>query len=284
MPCDKPMETLITAASFNQYEPAGPLHLPEHTLAILLPSKDRLSVRFAGSENSIGPGLAALVSAAQEVFFAAFPEQGWLILFTADVWQRFLRTHPEYGLLPLFDPAQLQVIPVPGSCHTIASLLADTTAGARSPANHSPVNWHLLSAMLLQLCESYRLAKRLPVQRQPHPALRQLLALIDQHFRQERRAAFYAERLGMNRRPLNQLCQRFHGRSTSQLIGGRILAEAERLLSETDLQIKQIAYELGFATPEGFTHFFKKHSGLQPLAYRQQTLARMRVVKNRSNL
>ena len=48
------------------------------------------------------------------------------------------------------------------------------------------------------------------------------------------------------------------------------LNRAATLLQTTDLLIKQIAYECGFATPSHFVRSFKKEFGYTPAKYRRQ--------------
>jgi len=70
---------------------------------------------------------------------------------------------------------------------------------------------------------------------------------------------------------LNQIVKRKSGMSLMQLGKTYRLAEAKRLLSETDLSISQIAVELGLVSRSHFYHFFEKETGMLPLAYRKQT-------------
>jgi AraC family transcriptional activator of pobA len=49
----------------------------------------------------------------------------------------------------------------------------------------------------------------------------------------------------------------------------RLLMEAQRLLIYTSASAVQIAAELGFQDPAYFSRFFKRHTGLTPLAFRQ---------------
>ena len=44
---------------------------------------------------------------------------------------------------------------------------------------------------------------------------------------------------------------------------------AARMLRDPDMTIQQIAEELSFADQSSFGKFFKKHTGMSPLKYRQ---------------
>jgi AraC family transcriptional regulator, transcriptional activator of pobA len=49
----------------------------------------------------------------------------------------------------------------------------------------------------------------------------------------------------------------------------QILLEAQSLLNQTDIAIKDIASRLGFADSSHFNHFFKRHTGGTPAGYRK---------------
>ena len=60
--------------------------------------------------------------------------------------------------------------------------------------------------------------------------------------------------------------------SFSQYINSCGIDEARHILSETDndIQIKALAYELGFATPETFSATFKRSIGMLPTKFRKE--------------
>ncbi|MEM0994741.1 MAG: helix-turn-helix domain-containing protein [Bacteroidota bacterium] len=49
-----------------------------------------------------------------------------------------------------------------------------------------------------------------------------------------------------------------------------MLIAAKRLLRFSELQNKEIAYELGFSAPANFSQFFKKCTGVSPSKFRAQ--------------
>jgi AraC-like DNA-binding protein len=58
------------------------------------------------------------------------------------------------------------------------------------------------------------------------------------------------------------------GKTTTDVISGRIAQEARLLLKQTDWNISEIAYSLGFEEVAHFSNFFKKQSGFSPLSFR----------------
>jgi len=59
------------------------------------------------------------------------------------------------------------------------------------------------------------------------------------------------------------------GKSVKSWITEKTIAEAQALLSKTDLSVKAIAYKLKFPEPTHFNKFFKKHCRITPNAYRK---------------
>ncbi|MDQ7961968.1 helix-turn-helix domain-containing protein [Flavobacterium lindanitolerans] len=56
--------------------------------------------------------------------------------------------------------------------------------------------------------------------------------------------------------------------SATQLIQQRISTESKRLLSNTNLSIKEIAFEFGFADHAYFSNFFKSQTRMSSSAFR----------------
>lgn len=93
-------------------------------------------------------------------------------------------------------------------------------------------------------------------------------ALIEAQFRRQPSVEQFAAQLGMSSAHLNTLCRRLADRSALQLLHERLLLEAKRQLTYTNMTISQIADSLGFSEPAYFTRFFKRNTGLSPRDFR----------------
>jgi len=102
--------------------------------------------------------------------------------------------------------------------------------------------------------------------------IRTLQRLIEKNFRQIRLPNEYAEKMNISPKHLNVLCKRTLNKTVSDLIHDRIILEAKRLLTFTDLRTKQIADDLGFNDKSYFLRFFKKRMGVTPDQFRQTNL------------
>ncbi len=83
-----------------------------------------------------------------------------------------------------------------------------------------------------------------------------------------RSAKEYADHLAIHVNHLNKVLKESTGRTTTDLISSRMVQEAKILLKQTDWQIAEIAYCLGFAEASHFSNFFKKHAAVSPIACR----------------
>ncbi len=78
----------------------------------------------------------------------------------------------------------------------------------------------------------------------------------------------FANALGIHINHLNKVLKETTGRSTTEIVNGRISEEAKILLKQTQWNVSEIAYVLGFDEVAHFSNLFKKHTTLSPLKYR----------------
>ncbi len=98
----------------------------------------------------------------------------------------------------------------------------------------------------------------------------QVLESVEENFARVHEVADYGIRLGISPRKLSEICQQFSGKNAKQLIDTRIVSEAKRLLQFTTGSIKEIASHLHFADQYQFSKFFKKHTNVSPLQFRNR--------------
>ena len=83
-----------------------------------------------------------------------------------------------------------------------------------------------------------------------------------------RKAKDYADQLAVHVNHLNKVLKENTGKTTTELIGNRILQEAKILLKQTDWSVSEIAYCLGFEEVAHFSNFFRKQTSFAPLQFR----------------
>jgi len=83
-----------------------------------------------------------------------------------------------------------------------------------------------------------------------------------------RSAKEFADRLAVHVNHLNKVLKEQVGKTTTELISSRIMQEASILLKQTNWNISEIAYSLGFEEVAHFSNFFSKHAAVSPVSFR----------------
>lgn len=78
----------------------------------------------------------------------------------------------------------------------------------------------------------------------------------------------YAHQLNIHVNHLNRAIKKTSGKTTSRIIAERIFQEAKILLRQSDWNISEIAFSLGFTEATHFSNFFKKYAALSPTEFR----------------
>jgi AraC-like DNA-binding protein len=102
--------------------------------------------------------------------------------------------------------------------------------------------------------------------------MRNFRQLIEKNYKEKKLTKEYAAMLYVTPNHLNALSKDVTGLSAGELIRDRILLEAKRLLINAQINISQIAAELGFIDNSYFTKFFKKYVGFTPEIFRKQII------------
>lgn len=93
---------------------------------------------------------------------------------------------------------------------------------------------------------------------------------INQHYLTRKTVESYAELLNISPDYLSETVKAATGKTAYSLIRDRVLLEAKKLLTYTDLSVAEIADYLGYAEPTHFGRFFRRAVGVSPLAWREQ--------------
>lgn len=97
------------------------------------------------------------------------------------------------------------------------------------------------------------------------------LLLLENHYKTEKKVDFYAEKLNLSSKRLNQILKQKIGQTINHILQERLLIEAKHLLFVGNESIKEIAFNLGFEDSSYFGRFFKKMTKLSPEEFRKET-------------
>lgn len=100
--------------------------------------------------------------------------------------------------------------------------------------------------------------------------------LLNQYFDEDRTEiegipsiSYFSERLNLSQNYLSDMLRTITGQSAQQHIHQKLMEDAKELLANSELNVTEIAYHLGFEHPQSFHKLFKKRTQLSPLAYRE---------------
>jgi len=93
---------------------------------------------------------------------------------------------------------------------------------------------------------------------------------VEFHLRMGLSIAQYAKALSVTPARLRAACLEVTGKPPARVLEDRLLLEAKRTLSYTNMTVAETAYYLGFADPAYFSRFFSKNAGESPAAFRKR--------------
>ncbi len=92
--------------------------------------------------------------------------------------------------------------------------------------------------------------------------------LLEVHFRTDKLVNAYASKMAVSEKRLNKATTQVLGKTPKEIIEERVILESKRLLTYTNLSVKEIAVAMGFDEPTYFIRFFRKQTGGTPLEFR----------------
>lgn len=95
-------------------------------------------------------------------------------------------------------------------------------------------------------------------------------ALLHKHFRQEREAKFYADKLCISDKHLMRSVKKKTGMTVHFWITDFIVRESKMMLRSTDMTVTDISDKLNFPNSSFFARFFKRHTSMSPTEFRNK--------------
>lgn len=96
--------------------------------------------------------------------------------------------------------------------------------------------------------------------------------LIEKYYIKERNINFYARKMQLSAKRLNETIKEISGQTVIQLLHARLLLEAKRELINKQNSIQDISDFLGFQNASYFSRFFKKNEGISPSFFSEKLL------------
>lgn len=112
------------------------------------------------------------------------------------------------------------------------------------------------------------LLKRVEGASRQEELFKSFIQLIHKHCTTQREVAFYASELYITPRYLSTVIQAVAKTTAKSIIDKHVILEIKVLLKSTHLSIQEIANKLCFPDQSFFGRYFKKHTGLSPVQFR----------------
>lgn len=109
-----------------------------------------------------------------------------------------------------------------------------------------------------------------------HDVLVKFERLLDEYFKNADlrktglpQVRYFADKVCLSPNYFDDLVKKETGMTAQEYIQNKVIAVAKEWVSDTNLTISQISYELGFQYSQHFNRFFKKGVGCTPVEYRK---------------
>jgi AraC family transcriptional activator of pobA len=152
-----------------------------------------------------------------------------------------------------------------------AKLVFDFFSRPEQSSQHYPILHSLVSAYIGMIAEIYQANEPELTQQGSRPEMitRQFRKLLNEGYRVRKNPSQYASALCISLSYLNEVVKAVSGFPVSYWIHHEIILEAKRLLYYSDLNIKEIAFSLGYEDHAYFSRLFTKVTGISAVAFRK---------------
>lgn len=204
-------------------------------------------------------------------------QSGFFCIFTADFLSRS-KVGVVLDELPIFQPGELPVFQL--SATATEELEYIFRKMYKEINSDYAYKYDLLRNLVLELIHYGQKLQPMPALKSTQNASDRIaslfIELLERQFPVEspqqrlglRSAKDYADRLAVHVNHLNKVLKEITSHTTTEIISNRIVQEAKILLKQTDWNISEIAYTLGFDDLAHFSNYFKKQTSFAPLAFR----------------
>lgn len=128
----------------------------------------------------------------------------------------------------------------------------------------------ILYYVLIQLNRQYQKTYKIQTEFYQKANILKFKKLLEENIKEKHKVKDYAKLLGVSTSHLNKLLNTFFGKSCSEIIQERLIAEIKRNLLFSNKSISEISYELNFSEPSNFNRYFQKTVKMTPKEYRNQ--------------
>ena len=254
---------------FMMNSPKNIIHRDDHYLFLFMDIGDALftvdfeDIRITGSAIFyVRPGQVHFVSSLRDA-------KGWFLAIDAMLVEKAYKNIFE-GQFYTQRPINLDA-PISARLDDAARLLYDVRE--EEPASFSDVvTLNLANAYIGMIAGQYADSQDKLQQRASRSSMiaQQFKELLSENYKTVKSPTQYAEKLNYSLSHLNESVKNITGFPVSYWIHQQVVLEAKRLLYYTDMDVKEVAYSLGYEDHTYFSRLFSKVVGSPPGAFRNK--------------
>ena len=109
--------------------------------------------------------------------------------------------------------------------------------------------------------------------------VRHFKQLVSEQFKKKQSISAYAEQLNVSLSTLNNTIKQTTNSTPSQILHEEIIMEVKRLLANSEMTVSEIGYQLNFEDPSYFGRFFRRQTGISPVAFRKEIREKYQIFK-----
>lgn len=204
------------------------------------------------------------ISPSQVHTISGEPVDGFRILFSVDIFSTLEDDDIRWLFNPLVNDGLMVCGEIRDKLEVLSQLMIDECAGMNEPVVFNAY----LQAFLRYLVRSGS-GRKLSFG-SAAVRLNKLFSLVNTYYKKERKVSFYASRVGLSSKRLNEILKETTGVTLTEILHYSLIIQAKREIGEGEKNLKEIAFELGFSEQAYFSRFFKKHTGQTPQEFRRQ--------------
>jgi AraC family transcriptional activator of pobA len=242
-------------------------HRDKHYMLLIIEEGKLTGSIELGKLDLEGPFVLLVFPGQIHLLTQASPLKGWVIDFDPIVIDQSLKNELDIYFQSPVKIDHLQTDAAYGQIDKLLTVIEELSL-KRGVASKAMVA--LFSGMLYILISTASFVGGQSKHKKNRPQLikQQFLTLLAEHYRNWKKPSQYAQKLAISTAHLNDMIKQLTGSTASTVIQDHCMLEAQRLLRYTDISVKEISYQLGYANPSHFTAIFRTRIGTTPLQYR----------------
>lgn len=205
-------------------------------------------------------------------FFRSKSPKGYLLLFTDEFLVRYLEKSEVQKTLQLFN----ELLGAPKIQLSDSELKEIGNIVKRIEAEYHEVSDNyspgvIRSELHILITKLYRIKsqkKQVIVEKKYLSEFIEFQALVEKNARKTTRVQEYAQMMAISTKTLNSISKSILNKTAKEFIDEICIKQIKRLLINTPLSIKEIAFESGFEETTNFYKYFKRHVGITPEQFR----------------